>query len=179
MGEEVSVSGPALRKHGRLIGLAALALVVHCTERSPGPPDIASPSADAPRVAAASLVCDAANGGITLPPGFCAIVADQVGLARHVAVRPSGDVYVALRKAPNGSDNGGILALRDTNGDGRADRKVRFGTLGGTGIAWYQGALYFAADDRILRYTVSGSGLVPSSAPEQQRAPVHGIRPWL
>jgi glucose/arabinose dehydrogenase len=160
------VSGSSLRKHGRLTGLAALALVVHCTERSPEPPGISSPSVDAPRVAAASLVCDAANGGITLPPGFCAIVvADQVGLARHVAVRPNGDVYVALRKAPNGSDNGGILALRDTNGDGRADRKVRFGTLGGTGIAWYQGALYFAADDRILRYTVSGSALVPTSAP--------------
>lgn len=62
-------------------------------------------------------------------------MADQVGLARHVTVRPNGAVYVALRKAPNGSDPGGILALRDTDGDGKANRKERFGTLGGTGIA--------------------------------------------
>ncbi len=40
-----------------------------------------------------------------------------------------------------------------------------FGTLGGTGIAWFQGALYFAADDRVLRYTISGGSLTPSSAP--------------
>jgi hypothetical protein len=32
----------------------------------------------------------------------------------------------------NGSDNGGILVLRDTDGDGKANRKERFGTLGGS-----------------------------------------------
>jgi glucose/arabinose dehydrogenase len=115
---------------------------------------------------AASLACDADNGGITLPTGFCAVVvADNVGLARHIAVRPNGDLYVALSKSPDGSDAGGILALRDTDGDGKADRAERFGTLAGTGIAWYQGALYFAADDRILRYSVSGTTLVPPAAP--------------
>jgi glucose/arabinose dehydrogenase len=117
-------------------------------------------------IPAATLVCDPANGGVVLPSGFCAIVvADKVGLARHVAVRPNGDVYVALRRKPDGSDNGGILALRDTDGDGKANRSERFGTLGGTGIAWYQGALYFAADDRVLRYSLSGTNLLPSTAP--------------
>jgi glucose/arabinose dehydrogenase len=140
--------------------------VLNCTEHTPSPPDIASPTPYAPQLPAASLTCDVGNGGITLPPGFCAIiVADQVGLARHVTVRPNGDVYVALRRAPNGSDNGGILALRDTDGDGKANRKERFGTLGGTGIGWYQGAVYFAADDRILRYSVTGTALVPTAAP--------------
>ena len=116
--------------------------------------------------AAATLVCQATNGGIVLPSGFCAIVvADKVGLARHIAIRPNGDIYVALRRKPDGSDNGGILALRDTDGDGKANRIERFGVLGGTGIAWYQGALYFAADDRVLRYTISGTNLLPSSAP--------------
>jgi glucose/arabinose dehydrogenase len=156
----------SLVKQLRTGSVVALLLVVNCTEHPPGPPDIASPSHDAPQLAAASLVCDAGNGGITLPSGFCAItVADQVGLARHVTVRPNGDVYVALRRAPNGSDAGGILALRDTDGDGKANRKERFGTLGGTGIAWYKGALYFAADDRILRYSFSGGGLLPASGP--------------
>ena len=130
-----------------------------------GPSDqVTAPPAAA--VAPAALACDAGNGGISLPPGFCAVVvADRVGLARHVAVRPNGDVYVALRRAPNGSDNGGIVALRDTDGDGKANRVERFGTLGGTGIHWYKGALYFAADDRVLRYSVSGTNLRPSSGP--------------
>ena len=37
--------------------------------------------------------CDADNGGITLPAGFCAVVvADRLGAARHMAVTPNGDV---------------------------------------------------------------------------------------
>jgi glucose/arabinose dehydrogenase len=132
-----------------------------CNESAP----VDRVTAPQPAVAAA-LACDADNGGITLPPGFCAVVvADRVGLARHVAVRPNGDVYVALRRAPDGSDNGGIVGLRDTDGNGKADRIERFGTLGGTGIHWYKGALYFAADDRVLRYTLPKSGLRPTAAP--------------
>jgi glucose/arabinose dehydrogenase len=115
---------------------------------------------------AATLACDAGDGGITRPSGVCAIiVADGMGLIRHAAVRPDGDVYVAIRRAQDGSDNGGVLALRDTDGDGEADRKERFGTIGGTGIAWYQGGLYLAAEDRILRYTFSGGKLLPSGTP--------------
>src|SRR5437773_12124056 len=39
---------------------------------------------------------------------------------------------------------GGVLALRDTTGDGRGDLQAHFGTAGGTGIALASGALYFA-----------------------------------
>jgi glucose/arabinose dehydrogenase len=159
-------ASPPCRRTIALMGLAVW--TSSCTEPAPvavsSSGDSSLPAATA--APAASLACDAANGGIVLPAGFCAIVvADQVGLARHVTVRPNGDVYVALRRKPDGSDNGGILALRDTDGDGKANRVERFGTLGGTGIAWYQGALYFAADDRVLRYTISGTNLLPSSAP--------------
>ena len=147
----------------RIICAILLSLVtVACTDPTPVGAPVTAESASTSRNVltppAASLACDADNGGISLPPGFCAIVvADQVGLARHIAARPNGDLYVALRRAPDGSDNGGILALRDTDGNGKADRKQRFGTLGGTGIAWYGGALYFAADDRVLRYAISGA----------------------
>lgn len=42
--------------------------------------------------------CDSGNGGITLPAGFCAIVAaDSIGQARHLVIAPNGDVYVAIR----------------------------------------------------------------------------------
>jgi hypothetical protein len=44
-------------------------------------------------VVAQKLVCDPGNGGITLPEGFCAIVAaDNLGTARHLTVAANGDV---------------------------------------------------------------------------------------
>jgi glucose/arabinose dehydrogenase len=145
-------------------------ITVSCSDHgdinNPVAADSASSRGTLTSPAAASLACEPDNGGISLPTGFCAIVvADSVGLARHISVRANGDLYIALRKAPDGSDNGGILALRDTNADGKADRQQRFGTLGGTGIGWYNGSLYFAADDRVLRYSISGANLVPTSTP--------------
>src|SRR5207248_1757706 len=84
--------------------------------------------ADAGRAAA----CPPENGDLTLAAGFCATVfADSIGHARHIAVAPSGVVYVNTwsgryygnDKPPAG---GFIVALRDTTGDGRADLMVRF-----------------------------------------------------
>jgi glucose/arabinose dehydrogenase len=67
--------------------------------------------------------CAPDNAGLTLPDGFCAlIVADSLGRARHLAVAPNGDVFVAV---PSREQGGGVWALRDTNGDGVADRRVR------------------------------------------------------
>ena len=88
------------------------------------------------RRSAANPQCDEGNGGITLPPGFCASVfADEVGVARHLVVTPAGDVYVALEDSRRSSANstkvsgengrGGMIALRDTNADGRADIRFR------------------------------------------------------
>src|SRR5687767_14126073 len=54
-----------------------------------------------PSLAAAQrerTTCDADNGGITLPDGFCAlVVADSVGPARHITTAPNGDLFVAIR----------------------------------------------------------------------------------
>src|SRR5437660_963061 len=67
----------------------------------------------APTLRAAVPACDPDNAGIVLPAGFCAFVAaDGLGMARHMAVAANGDLYVALL-------DGGVVALRDTNGDGR------------------------------------------------------------
>ncbi len=50
---------------------------------------------------AAAPACDPDNGGITLPAGFCALVAaDGLGAARHIVVAPNGDLYVALQSGP-------------------------------------------------------------------------------
>ena len=93
---------------------------------------------------AAAPACDAGNGGITLPQGFCAVVvAHGLGAARHMATAPNGDLFVALNG--DGGRAGGIVALRDTNGDGKADAREQFGSAGGTGIALRNGFLYHAS----------------------------------
>ena len=99
----------------------------------------------------AAVSCDQGNGGLMLPAGFCAVVvAENVGQARHLVVSPSGDIYVAIRNQPDAP--GGIVALRDTNRDGRADVRERFGDAGGTGIALYNGHLYLSRDDAVVRF---------------------------
>lgn len=111
------------------------------------------------------LACDGDNGGITLPNGFCAmVVADSLGPARHIAVGRTGDLFVALRNVRD--TRGGIVALRDTNGDGRMDVRERFGDNGGSGIALRGADLFFATDDAVLRYAIPRDGLRPAGPPD-------------
>src|ERR1043166_7351893 len=79
------------------------------------------------------FACDKDNGGLTLPPGFCAgVIADNLGAARNLVVAPNGDIFVSLRNGPSVQGQppqpGYILGLRDTNGDGRIDVQEKFGT---------------------------------------------------
>jgi len=122
--------------------------------------------------------CAADNGGITLPPGFCATVfADNIGHARHLVVAPNGVVYVNTwsgRYYHNDTPlpGGFLVALQDTNGDGRADATMRFGetreegSAGGTGIALYNGGLFAEVNDRIGRYALPAGAIAPTGAPE-------------
>ena len=46
--------------------------------------------------------CAPGNGGLTLPPGFCAAVfADHLGHARHLTGASDGTVYVNTWNSPN------------------------------------------------------------------------------
>src|SRR5690348_2110286 len=106
--------------------------------------------------------CDSDNGGITLPAGFCAVVvADQVSGPRHLVAAPNGDLFVALQ-----GKSGGVLALRDTNGDGKADVTERFGAEGGTGIALGKGTLYFGTQSTVYRYAMRAGSLTPLGSPD-------------
>lgn len=88
---------------------------------------------------------------LTLPPGFCALVfADEVGAARHIAVAPNGDVFVALWSTPTAQ--GGVLALRDTNGDGRSDIRQLTTSDGGSGLWLTRDWLYHSTWTSVLRY---------------------------
>jgi glucose/arabinose dehydrogenase len=126
----------------------------------------------------AATACAGDNGGITLAAGFCASVfADSVGHARHVVVAPNGDVYVNTWSGTYYPDKsvlpgGFIVALRDTNHDGKADVITRFGATaasggrGGTGIALYHGSLYAEEGAQIVRYKLDSAGGAPTSKPE-------------
>jgi len=110
--------------------------------------------------------CDADNGGISLPDGFCAlVVADEIGTARHLVVSPAGDVYVAMRRSRGSDAPGGVMAMRDMDGDGRTEVKLRFGgddAAGGTGIALRGSHLYFAPDGGVLRAGLPEGALEPA-----------------
>lgn len=109
--------------------------------------------------------CDPDNGGITLPAGFCAlVVADNLGPARHLTVAPNGDLFVALESSRGRT--GGIVALRDTSGDARADVKERFGDADATGITLRNGYLYVATTTSVERYRMAAGQLKPSESPE-------------
>lgn len=111
--------------------------------------------------------CAADNAGLTLPDGFCAVVfADSVGRARHIVVSEDGDVFVALARSRRQEGAVGIVALRDSDGDGIADTRSQFGQAGGTGIALHDGYLYFGPDDGVVRYPLPAGSLEPSGPAE-------------
>ncbi len=120
-------------------------------------------SAAAPAWAAPA--CDPGNGGITLPKGFCALVAvDNIGTARHAVAAANGDLYVALRT--EGGNTGGVMALHDSKGDGHFDLKQKFSDGSATGIALHDGYLYVARVADVIRYKMAPGQLVPAGQPE-------------
>lgn len=127
------------------------------------------------------LACEPENDNLTVPDGFCVVVvADSVGRARHLTVRDNGDVYVALRSS---KENGGIAALRDLDGDGRADSIAYFGDQIGTGIELRDNWLYFGSDTMIVRHALIDGALVPDGPAEVIVArfhdqPSHASKPF-
>jgi glucose/arabinose dehydrogenase len=114
----------------------------------------------------AAPACDQDNGGLTLPAGFCAFVAaDGIGQARHLAVAPNGDVYVTLMGARDGT-GGGVVALRDKDGDGRLETKEPFGKGSSTGLGFRNGYLYVATTVTVERYKMTPGTLLPTGPME-------------
>lgn len=110
--------------------------------------------------------CDPDNGGLVLPEGFCAtVVGSQLGPVRQLAVGPNGDLYAALSSKPDDA-SGGVLAFRDRDGDGKPDDRASFGPGGGNDVKIHNGYLYFALNDRVVRYRLAGDKLEPSGKEE-------------
>jgi glucose/arabinose dehydrogenase len=107
--------------------------------------------------------CDPDNAGLILPEGYCALlVGERLGSVRHIVVADNGDIYAAVA----GRGGGALLALRDTDGDGRADMLRPIGRAAGTGVALHGGYLHFAPNDRLVRYRHEPGALVPTDPPE-------------
>ena len=116
------------------------------------------------------LACAPENGGIALPQGFCAIVVlESSSAARHLLVTPAGDLFVALPNLGRQDGDhgvGGVMALRDTDGDGRADLQERWSETGASDVVVHDGFIYTAPNDVVLRYRLPQGSLTPTSGPD-------------
>jgi len=106
---------------------------------------------------------------ILLPGGFeSTIVVDSLGPARHLTVNDNGDIYVKLRQSrPDGSN----VALRDEDGDGRADIIKKFGlyedSMGyGTAMRIHNGYIYYSSTGDVFRSKLKAGELLPDTAKE-------------
>jgi glucose/arabinose dehydrogenase/mono/diheme cytochrome c family protein len=139
------------RRHPRIRAvIAACALASACT----GAPTLPPGSPD--------------SGGLALPEGFDAVIVHEgVGRARHLAVTATGDIYVKLR-VPNPK---GLVALRDADGDGRAEQMEVFGEYEdvgdyGTAMRIHDGHLYFTTAGEVFRQKLTPGRLVPDTPVE-------------
>ena len=92
-------------------------------------------------------------------------MADNVGRTRHLTVAQNGDVVVAIgasRTRGGGVTEGGILVLRDTDGDGVADERNRFGGGAGDDVAFRGDFLYYSTNDAIMRYPWNAGSMEPA-----------------
>jgi glucose/arabinose dehydrogenase len=141
-----------------------------------GAADRPTPGADTSGAGASAAAPVSAT--VTVPEGFqITTFAEELGSARHAAVAANGVVYVntlrprydSTRQVPAG---GFVVALQDTDGDGKADMTRRFGPTsesgsgGGTGIAIRKDQLFVEADSSILRYQLSADEPVPAGEPD-------------
>ena len=116
--------------------------------------------------AAATAQHCAQDSGVKLPPGFCAtLFADNVPRARHMTVAPNGDVFVATQAGGRGRALG-IVALRDTNHDGKADVRNAWGEFSSSEVRLFDGYLYAEDGSGVVRYRLAAGSMGPSSGPD-------------
>src|SRR6186713_600924 len=89
-----------------------LAVATACTDEPTAPESPARVNRNG--VSANAAACASDNAGLTLPHDFCAVVfADivvngQPAAARHMAITPKGDVFVAINSPRNNQPAFGI-----------------------------------------------------------------------
>ena len=143
--------------------LLASSLAVGCSAEAP-------PTEAEPQPSSRLPACEPEHGGLELPEGFCAVVvADGLGTPRHIDVATNGDIYVHNRGDRGEGENatgGGVVALRDVDGDGHAEVVERFADHFGTGLQLRGDYLYLSTTTAVYRYAMTSGELVPQSEAE-------------
>lgn len=104
--------------------------------------------------ATAERGAEAAVAQAHLPAGFqLSLYTNRTADARSMALGDDGTLYVGTR------EQGKVYAVRDHDGDGQGEQviTVAAGLDYPNGVAFYQGALYVAEIQRILRYDHIGA----------------------
>jgi glucose/arabinose dehydrogenase len=144
-----------------LLGYAMITLFCHCSSKEKEP-TVASNQDDGsfPAVTAQSAALPLSS--ITLPAGFSIRVFAEVENARSMALSPGGVLYAGNK------DEDKVYAVKDTDGDGVADRKwvIAKGLNMPNGVAFYNGDLYIAEVSRILRIRNIETKLANPGTPE-------------
>jgi glucose/arabinose dehydrogenase len=100
------------------------------------------------------------SAGLTIPTGFsAAVIADDLGNARHITVTPQGDIFIKLERPKDGKS---VVMLHETNG--KAEIKAGFGTYRGSGISIKNGYLYTSSNEEVYRYKLDANNQVINTA---------------
>src|SRR6202142_4704918 len=108
---------------------------------------------------------------LKLPDGFhISVFADNVDSARMLTFTPGGVLLVSE------SGEGKVVALPDPRHTGKADRTVNVisGLNEPHGIAFYQGKLYVAENDKVRRYDWDETNLRATNPKEIVNLPTGG-----
>ncbi len=101
----------------------------------------------------------AQDAGLKLPPGFTAtVVHEGLGAGRHLAIAANGDIYLASRN--------GLVAMRDSDGDGKVDATTPFGDVKGTEVRIFGDWLYASDNVGVYRYPLKKGELAPTGPKE-------------
>jgi glucose/arabinose dehydrogenase len=108
-------------------------------------------------LAVSGVAAAADNDGLTLPPDFTATVMQEgLGAGRHLVVAANGDIYLAGRN--------GLVAMRDSDHDGKVDVTKPFGDVQGTEVRIYKKWLYVSDNVGVYRYALKKGELAPGGA---------------
>jgi glucose/arabinose dehydrogenase len=142
----------------RAVALCALLTIPTWLSASPRP--LPADTAAIARVPATKPTCAPDNAGLTLPAGFCAMIAaDSLAQPRHPIVLANGDVFIASARV-------GVIGLRDTTGDGKFDVVREWGGFGGSEVRIQNGYLFAENKTAIVRFPLAAGSLVASGAPD-------------
>jgi glucose/arabinose dehydrogenase len=140
----------------------ALLTLILCCNNSPKETADGNPAMDASMPAITDASASLPLSSIKLPKGFSISVYAEVENARSMAISPGGTVFVSNK------DEDKVYALKDTNGDGVADKKwiLATGLNMPNGVAFKDGDLYIAEISKISKIKGVESKLDNPGKPE-------------